>query len=512
MAEKKVPLSIVLRTVDQATAGIQAFNKRLEAQLKPVRDFKKAFGELRANLDEKFGFSRVADGFKSVGGAVKDLIGKVAVVGGVAALAVRGLFGLVDEFDDIGDKSEKLGVTVDFLSSMRFAAEKSGASVDELDQGITAFGESMGQLRAGGGGMLKFLSTVSPALVTQLKATKGNEAAFRLLADAMAKVTDRQKRLALSAKTVGNSALAPLLARGSKGLAELQDEFIGLAGSQEDAAEGAGKVDDSLKELKAATTGVKAALVSGLAPALKDIVDRLKNWLVDHREDIRRWAEDIGKKLPGAVDRVVKAIKEAVTWVTDIVDRIGGLKVALGIVAVATSGVGQLTASIVQLGVALGATPFAPFLAGLAMIASELAKTYALMDTSHEIMLQDSQYKPGETDAEYEARRNKEDPGRAARMAALPDLGQYNTNNPVWDSAARSQSLGPWKGYERDLGPFAAGFSSAAGYNAYYPKPQEVNLKVEFSNAPRGLRASLDPKNTADVDLTVGHQLLGAGL
>lgn len=486
MADKQVPLSIVLRTVDKATAGIQAVNKRLDAITKPTRDFGKALGE----LGEKSGLVAVVDGFKGVGGAIQGLLEKVAVIGGVAALAVHGVLSLVDEFDNLGDKAEKLGVTVDFFSAMRFAAERSGASVEEFDQGITSLGESMGQLRAGTGRMLKFLSGVSPALVTQLKATKGNEAAFRLLADAMEQLTDPQKRLTMAQKTVGNSALAPMLARGSKGLRELQGEFAGLAGSQEDAAEAAGKTDDALKNLKAATTGVKAALVTGLAPALTIVVEKLTQWFVDHREDVKQWAADIGEKLPGAVDAVVKAITKAVGSVTSFVEGIGGLKVALVLLAAAM--VGPTIAAFVKLGIAMVANPF-----GLVLVAvSALVAGLVLLVTHFDKVIDG-----------YNKVRHALGGG-----TGVEDIDKIIAA-PNGAEAMRSLLTQPAGSISDEA--VIAGLGDAGGTGFSLPTTAPANakarVKVEFTNAPHGTRVTTDPRSTVDVDTWVGYQM-GFGL
>ena len=252
MADKSVALSIVLSTVDKATAGIRAFNARLAAATAPVREL----GEKLKGLGEEAGIGKLAEGFKGVGGAVKDLFGKLVVIGGIVAAAAFGLKSLVDEFAALGKTAQRVGTTVDFLAAMRFAASKSGASVEQLDQGLQAFVQNLGQARAGTGRMAAFLGKVSPALLTQLKATQSNEEAFKLLADAMAKVQDPAKRLALAQKTVGDAALAPLLARGSQGLLELQGQYVGLAGSQEQAAASALDTEDSMKNLGAATDGI----------------------------------------------------------------------------------------------------------------------------------------------------------------------------------------------------------------------------------------------------------------
>jgi hypothetical protein len=485
MADKEVPLSIVLRTVDKATAGIQAVNKRLDALAKPTRDFGKALSD----LGDKSGFNAVLDGFSGVGGAIQGLIGKLAVVGGVAALAVHGMVSLVGEFDDLGDKAEKLDVTVDFLAAMRFAAERSGASMESLDQGLTAFGENMGQLRGGTGRMLKSLQQWAPALVPMLKATQGNEAAWRLLADAMSRVTDPQKRLALALKTVGNSDLVPMLARGSEGLFELQGEFTGTAGSLEDAAKKAGATDDSFKLLKAATTGVKAALVSGLAPALTIIVDKMTAWLVSHRDDIARWSADIGEKLPAAVEKIVKWIGTAVDKVSGFVDGIGGIK-AVAVIASAVL-LGPLLSSLVTLGLGLGKVAIAMDLFSAAGRAAALSTALAL----GEVLLVVGAVTAGIIAAQKAWEFLHASTGeRTGSAAELLKEGKLSAIDAVVTPGA-----------DRGLDAIDKVITPA-------PAPaQSAHVLLEIKGAPAGSRATVSPQNTADVDLSVGYQMLGAG-
>lgn len=478
--EKKVPLSIVLGLVDKATGGLASFNSKLERATKPIADFKKQLGELRGHA-ELLGLDAVASGFKGVGSAISGLLGKLTIVGGAVGLAVHGVLGLVDEFDNLGDTSDKLGVTVDFLAAMRFAAERSGASVEDLDQGLTTFAENMGQLRAGKGRMFKFLSEVAPDLVVMLKATKGNEAAFRLMADAMSKVTDQQKRLALGAKTGLGSALVPMLARGSQGLLELQGEFAGTADSLEDAAEKAGATDDALKNLKAATMGTKAALLSGLAPALTIVIDQLKQFLMDHREDIKRWAADVGEKLPRAVDEVVKSIKGAVEWVGNFVDKIGGWKVAaMGFAAVLA---GPLLLSVTNLTGAL-----VSMLARLSALPAALSAASAAGSAAA---------------------------GAAAGAGKVGVVGVVAQALPPIALGLAGADAFLQKSIEMARGadaPTVGDLANNALFNLIRDKMvTEARVKIDIANAPRGTRATVDPRSTTDVDLTMGVQLAGFG-
>lgn len=532
MADKSTQLSIVIRAVDQATAKIKAINARLDAAAKPIRDFKSALSDMRS----KSGLDDVIGGFKGVGSAVAGVLAKVAMIGGVVGVAVAGLFKLVDGFDDLGDKAESMGVSVDFLASMRYAAERSGASVEQLDSGLKGFTTSLGQARAGTGRMASFLGKVSPALLTQLKAAKSNGEAFDVLATAMAKIEDPAKRAALAQKTLGDASLAPLLAKGGKGIKELRDRYIDLAGSQEGAAAEAGKVDDSLKDFKATTDGLKAALVTGLAPALKVIVDRLANFFKENRGRIAEWATGLGKKIPAAFDALVGAVKGAINFIKPFVDSTTKLKIVA--VALAAIIVGPLVSAIYGLGVALLTTPVGWIVAGIAAIA---AGAYLLIDNwelvsgfftdlwdrvrakfgwaAHIIKLvlwpilgmatlfigawsEVSGFFVGLWDGitsvfqkAWEIIGSIVDKVVGAVNTVKDAIGSVFEGVDIADMAAKYGTQGDIT--TQALGAFAAGRANAT----------EAKVTVDFKNAPPGTRVRTDPTSTADVATNVGSQM-----
>lgn len=496
MADKKTELSITIKTVDQATAKIKAINDQLDKITKPARDFRKALSD----LGEKSGLNTVVDGFKGVGGAIEGLLGKVAIVGGIAGIATHELLGLVMEFDDLGKKAARLGVGVDFLAEMRYAAEKTGVPVEALDEGLQAFNQNLGQARANTGRMAKFLGIVSPALLKQLKGAKDNAAAFDLLAGAMAKISDPAKRAALAQKTLGDSALAPLFAKGAAGIKQLRDRFDELHGSSKGAADGADKVHSAMVDLHASIGGLEAKIVEGLAPALTTIITQLQEWFVAHRADIADWAKTIGDKIPGAVAAVVDWMGKAYDQVKAFVGEIGGLKgvaVAAGAIILgplvgavaslvgalvtAISRVGQLKGALGGLGGAAGGG--GGFLGALPIVGGAIAGAGLLNE------LTGGSINEGHGGAMGLAQQLLDQKLAAKHAAELGTGGGIDLRN----------LRGPDLGIQQPAA-LAAGVGPLA--------PQAAKIIVDFANAPRGTRVKTDPKSTADVDFTVGYQLL----
>jgi hypothetical protein len=535
MADKQVPLSIIIRAVDRATAVVRKVNESVN-RLSGVTTLR-ALGESLKGLAKESGLGTIAERIKGVGSAVKGVFGSIKndlLGAGVGiGIVVHQLAAMIDEFDDLGDKAEKMGVTVDFLASMRYAAERSGAKVEQLDEGLKTLTQNIGQARAGTGRMVKFLQTVSPALLEQLKASKSTEAAFRLLADAMAKIPDPARRLALAQKTVGDTDLAPLLARGSAGLLELQGAFIGMAGSQEEAAAGAGAVDDSLKDLHAATQGIKAALIGGLSPALQQLVEELRAWFTENRERIAEWAKEFGQNLPDKIHNFVETLLSGVDKVSGFVDAIGGLKtVALAIAGVIAF---PLIQTIVSLGVALYANPIILIITAIAVAALLIIKYWdpikaffrRLWDWVSSVFWKAwdfikglfLKYHPlGIIIAHWEPIKQffgdlwdwiKDVFRRAWEyikgiIDKVVGAVHWVTDKAGW--LGRKLGLVP----DIEVTPTSPAISQGAlnaGTAAGAAAGAQAQLSVDFANTPRGTRVTASPANTTTVDMSLGYNL-----
>lgn len=536
MADKRTALSIVIRTVDNATAKIRAISAKLEAATRPTREFREALSGLR----EKSGLDELGEGFAGVGSTIGDVIGKVAMVGAAVGGAVAGMLALVGEFDSLGDKAESIGVSVDFLAQMRYAAQRSGLEIADLDSGLQSFSKALGQARSGSGKMASFLGKVSPALLTQVKAAKSSEQALDLVANAMAKIEDPAKRAALASVTLGNASFAPLLAKGGAGIKELRDRFADLAGSQEAAASAAGATDDAMIDLKASATGIKAALVEGLAPALTQIIERLRAWFKENRSRVAEFAKDLGKRLPAAFQKLIDIVGGVIKTVRPFIDSSTKIKVALA--AVAAVMVGPLVSAIYTMGAAIMSTPLGWIMAAIAAIA---AGVYLLIDNWDEIAEFFVSLWGTVKGAFGDAWSWISDNVSSAWSSIISGLeaawnGVANFFSSLWDGitsvfqrawdliksivdkvmgavdsvvgAAKSVSSAASTAYdfvfgdddEKDM------LSQVAGKIVGTAGRTQAHVTVDFANAPRGTRVATDPKSTTQVDLSVGYQMLGA--
>lgn len=509
---KETKLSIILRAVDKATAPIRALNARIAKLSAPLR----AVGARFASI-ARTGVSALIDAFKAVGSVIGDVLSKIPLIGtaiaATAGAAFLGLKSLVDHFDDLGDTAQRVGVSVDFLAQMRYAAKKTGTEVTVLDQGLKSFSENLGRAKAGTGRMAAFLEKVYPPLLKQLKAAKSNEEAFRLLADAMSKLKDPAKRSALAMATVGDSALAPMLAQGAKGVQALGDRYTELAGSQQEAAQVGGEVQDSFKDLSAATDGAKAALLTGLGPALKIIIDKMRDWLTGHKAEIAEWAKNFGEKLPAAIQSTIDAVSSAVDkvkeffgFLADIYDKIKSLyelrdptaqakkiaaevpeaqrpEVERAMRAQGAAVAGGRSTGLSILGGAFGLNALADTEVGRAGVAQRLnalGVNPAIIDDptiTGELHKAIADQLDGQPDVTAQVR---------SAIAGRPDVTDQASSTVAGSRPASLDDIVTAMGQAQST----------------------AKITVDFSNAPRGTRVKADPQSTADVDFSVGYNLL----
>lgn len=252
-------------------------------------------------------------------------------VAGVGAAIMTPLLASAKVFSDVGDNLAKMslrtGVSVEALSLLSYAADLSGTSVGDLENGIRRMQRTVVDAVAG-------LSTAQLALgMIGLSAKQlaglAPEKQFEAIADRIDAIPDATRKAAAAMMIFGRSGtgLLPLMQGGSAGINDLmgRGRRLGLEVSTED-AKAAEMFQDTWTDLQKTTKQVAFTVGSVLAPTLQNAMESVLPYVVG----AIRWA---------------KANPEIV---------IGTLKVAAGLVVLGAALVvagGALTA----LGVATGA-------------------------------------------------------------------------------------------------------------------------------------------------------------
>jgi len=228
-------------------------------------NFKKMTGETK----------KLNNAVKTTGGALDKLKGSfgrlataLAATVGVAKLFTSTMQSFADK-DILGKTADKLGITTQALVELRLAAEQTaGVTSGVLDTALQRMVRRISEAKEGFGEAKGALRELNIDIQAIGKLSPDQQ--FRMLADAMANVTDQGDRVRLAMKLFDTEGVA--LVNTLKGGSAVLDEFavkaknLGTSISRLDAAK-AELVNDAFNDMKEAITGIFNSVSNQLAPA-----------------------------------------------------------------------------------------------------------------------------------------------------------------------------------------------------------------------------------------------------
>jgi len=289
-------------------------------------------------------------GLAAAAGAVG--VGIAAAIGSAASAA-----------DNLGDQAAKLGVGVEALQELGFAATMSGSSAEAMAEGLKHLNRTLVDASQGSSEAAKALAGISTRDANG--ALKSADAVLGDLAEKFKNLPEGPERSALAMKIFGRSGaeLVPLLAQGGAEIDKLRNRAneLGLVFSG-DAVKDAQAYDDALKELQGSLIGLRNTFATRFFKGVTEFFKRFT---------------DLAIKLRPAVDEVSKgiqkffgAIGEAASEVSDFfssLDRMsGGLLTAFTTFMKNEGAINLVKAALLGLGVVGVAS-------GLAVAASWIA-------------------------------------------------------------------------------------------------------------------------------------------
>src|SRR5262245_27355593 len=156
-------------------------------------------------------------GIRTLGGALAG----VATVGGLAALVDRS----ISAANAIGKTADTIGVGVEALQELRFAAKASGGEQQSLDMALQRFTRRAAEAAQGTGEAKEALAQMGGALRDQDGYRRSSEDLLADVADAFARIEDPAERVRLAFKLFDSEgvALVNLLRGGSGALEEMRE-------------------------------------------------------------------------------------------------------------------------------------------------------------------------------------------------------------------------------------------------------------------------------------------------
>jgi hypothetical protein len=267
-------------------------------------------------------------------------------------------------FDSMGsalnDMSDRTGVSVEQLSSLGYAADQTGTSMEAVEGGLRRLARFSQTASEGGKAAVDTLADLG----LQSKALEGltPDQQFLLIAEALDKVADPGKRAALAMEVFGKNgtSLLPMMKGGSKALQDYAAHAakLGLIISTED-AKAADEFGDTLGDLWKVMKMSAFSIGASLAPALQWLaatlasgLARVNAWIREHRLIVIIAASAataviaLGVAMYG-LGVVMSGLGFALVAVKAVLSVIGGL------MAVLASPIGLVIAGVLALGAVL---------------------------------------------------------------------------------------------------------------------------------------------------------------
>lgn len=241
---------------------------RAQLLITAVDQTRSAFDSIRGNL------AKLGDESNRVKGLLAGL-GMSLSVAGFAAM----IKSAIDSADHLNKLSQKIGISVEALSTLRFAAQLSDVSLETLQKGIKGLSQSITEANTGIGDGTQMFDALGISVKNADGSMKSTEAVLLQVADVFANLEDGAVKTALAVKLLGKSGMdmIPFLNQGAAGITQLtaEAERLGLKLTTE-TARSAEAFNDNLTALKASSSSLGIALARDFLPELTNITNAMR--------------------------------------------------------------------------------------------------------------------------------------------------------------------------------------------------------------------------------------------
>jgi len=246
-------------------------------------------GERSLKKIERAG-GKASRGLSSLGERARMLTTGMRALGGalVGAAAVGGLATLIDRSisaaDAIGKTADKLGVGIEALQELRFAAQLAGVQQQTLDMGLQRFTRRVAEAAKGTGEAKQALTDMGIALRDQHGNIRRSEDLLNDVAEAFKRTEDPAERLRLAFKLFDSEgvAMVNMLVGGADALEATRRHArdLGIV-LEEDLVRNAEKARDQLDTLGKVVSANLTRAILDLAPAIADVSSGLADLAAD---------------------------------------------------------------------------------------------------------------------------------------------------------------------------------------------------------------------------------------
>jgi lambda family phage tail tape measure protein len=248
---------------------------KTEIVITALNQTQQAFRELKGQ------FGGLANDLESAKGKFSALAG---VMAGLGVTLSAGAFAAwikstIDAADEMGKMSQKVGVSVEALSELKYAGDLADVSLDQLGMGLKQLSKNMRDASLGGKEQIRSFNDLGVEIKNTDGTLRSTDDVFRDVAEKFSTMEDGAEKTALSMRMFGRSGadLIPLLNSGKSGLKDMATEARALgAVFTGEAAKGAEQFNDNLTTIKTSFAGFAIGIVNNGIMPLMDFIKSLQ--------------------------------------------------------------------------------------------------------------------------------------------------------------------------------------------------------------------------------------------
>ncbi len=260
----------------------------------------------------------------------------VKVVGGIAIGAAGSIFGLAQSFavtgDNVAKTADKLGIGIEALQELRFAADLAGVSTGNFDNSIRFLARNMGDAANGIGeakdAFKKLGISITDVSTGQLRKV---EDVFADVSEAFKNLGKDPKKVALAMDIFGKSGtdMINLMNQGKFAILAQRQEArdLGIVLS-EIAARDSEKLIDAQTRLKAVFSGIRNIIGEDLLPTITEYTDSFRRFVVANREFIKTKIDAFLGGMLKIIKGMVIPFNVIVKAFSRFIDLLGGAEIA----------------------------------------------------------------------------------------------------------------------------------------------------------------------------------------
>lgn len=251
----------------------------------------KLFGSIFVNTDEAdksiSKTDKKASGLADTLGKGVKTAGKWAAGIATAAASVGAAMGeavtqTAEYADEIDKASFRSGIGAENLQRFKYAAEQSGASLDDIEKSAKKVNERLAEVSEGNKKSAEMFEKLGVSVYDAEGKMRNSDDIYSDVISKLADMGDTAEATAIGTDLFGKAfvELKPMLAAGSDGIQDLKDnaDALGIVMSQ-DAVTAGVVYGDTIADIKNALGGMVRSLGASVLPMFQKFADKLIEWM-----------------------------------------------------------------------------------------------------------------------------------------------------------------------------------------------------------------------------------------